>query len=131
VSGDSDPVNDEVSIPCLHVPSPRQPSARAAAASVAESDDEVPMSRIPPRSALASCDGDDEVLIPRPILSCPASTSRPCHGVSSLVSCSNSLLYNNSLVLVEQCRVDARIKLRCWRKSSSPDTQGVARGLHS
>jgi hypothetical protein len=54
-----------------------------------------------------------------------------CHGVSSLVSCSNSLLYNNSLVLVEQCRVDARIKLRCWRKSSSPDTQGVARGLHS
>jgi hypothetical protein len=54
-----------------------------------------------------------------------------CHGVSSLISCSNSLLYDNSLVLVEQCRVDARIKLRCWGKSSSPDTQGVARGLHS
>jgi hypothetical protein len=44
---------------------------------------------------------------------------------------SNSLLYNNSPVLVEQSGVDARIKSWCWGKSSSPDTQGVARGLHS
>jgi hypothetical protein len=44
---------------------------------------------------------------------------------------SNSLLYNNSLVLVEQSGVDTHIKLWCWGKSSSPDTQGVARGLHS
>jgi hypothetical protein len=29
---------------------------------------------------------------------------------------SNSLLYNNSLVLVDQCSVDARIKLRRWGK---------------
>jgi hypothetical protein len=60
-----------------------------------------------------------------------APTRSSCHGVSSPVSCSNSLLYNNSLVLAEQCRADARIKLRRWGKSSSPDTQGVARGLHS
>jgi hypothetical protein len=67
-----DPVNDdEVPIPCLHVPSPKQPSAHAAAASLEDSDDKLPISLIPPRS----CDVD-EVLIPHPVLSRPPSP--PC-----------------------------------------------------
>jgi hypothetical protein len=58
--------DDEVPIPFLHVPSPSQPSAHAAAASLADRDYEVHIPRIPPRCALVSCDNDDEVLIPRP-----------------------------------------------------------------
>jgi hypothetical protein len=37
---------DEVPTPCLHVLFPQRPSAHAAAASLAESDDEVPIPRI-------------------------------------------------------------------------------------
>jgi hypothetical protein len=40
-------------------------------ASLAESDDDVPILRIPPRSALVSCDSDDEVLVPLPLLLVP------------------------------------------------------------
>jgi hypothetical protein len=50
----SDLVNDdEVPTPCLHVPFPPRPSALAATASLADSGDEVPIPRMPPRSALA------------------------------------------------------------------------------
>jgi hypothetical protein len=67
VFGASDIVrNDEVPNPCLHVPSPQQSSAHAVATSLADSDD-VPILRIQPRSAVVSCDSDDEVLVPRPI----------------------------------------------------------------
>jgi hypothetical protein len=69
--------DDKVPIPCLHVPSHKRPSAHAAAASLEDSDDKVPIPHFPPRSALVLCDSDDEVLIPRPMLSCPSSTSRP------------------------------------------------------
>jgi hypothetical protein len=63
--------DDDVPIPCLHVPSPRQPSAHAMTASLAESDNDVPILRIPPRSALVSCDSDDEALVPLPLLLVP------------------------------------------------------------
>jgi hypothetical protein len=63
----------------------RRPSAHAAAASLADSDDEVHMYRIPPRSALVFvvyettvlCDIDDEVIVLSPLLSGPSSTSHP------------------------------------------------------
>jgi hypothetical protein len=62
----SDLVSDvEVPIPCLHVSPTRRPSAHAAAASLANSDDKVHNLRIPPRPALVPCDGDDEGLILR------------------------------------------------------------------
>jgi hypothetical protein len=73
VFGASDLVSDD-EVPCLHVPSTRQPTARAATTSLADSDDELSIS---PRSALVLCDSDDEVPVPRPMLSCPSSTSRP------------------------------------------------------
>jgi hypothetical protein len=44
---------------------------------VAIADDKVPVPRIEPRPAMASCDSGDEVPIPRPLLSCPSSTSCP------------------------------------------------------
>jgi hypothetical protein len=68
---------DVVPIPCLCVLSPKQPSAHAAASLLADSTDEVPISRIPPRSPLLSCDSGAEVLIPCPMLSCSSSTSHP------------------------------------------------------
>jgi hypothetical protein len=50
---------------------------RAAAASLADSDDKAHILHIPPRPNLASCDRDDEVLmLLRPMLPCPSSTSR-------------------------------------------------------
>jgi hypothetical protein len=66
MSGASDQVSDgEVSIPCLqlHVPSPH-----AAAASPADSDDEVPVPHFTLHPALVSCDTDDGSLISRPSL---------------------------------------------------------------
>jgi hypothetical protein len=57
VFGASNPVSDdEVYIPCLHVPPPRRPSAHAAAASLADSDDVVPIPRFSPCSALTYID---------------------------------------------------------------------------
>jgi hypothetical protein len=46
------------------------------ATTLADSADEVPILHRTTRSALVSCDGDDEVLF-RPALSCVPSTSRP------------------------------------------------------
>jgi hypothetical protein len=61
----SDLVSDDaVPIPCLHVPPSPLPSARALVALLADSDDDVPIPHITPRSALLSCDSDVEVLIP-------------------------------------------------------------------
>jgi hypothetical protein len=78
LSGASDPVSDdEDPIPCLHVPSPRQPPAHATAASLAKSDDDIPIPRIPPRNALVLCDSEDEVLTLHRMRSCPSSTSHP------------------------------------------------------
>jgi hypothetical protein len=49
--GVSNPVHDDqVPIPCLRVPFPRRPSARAAAALLANSDDEVCIPHVPPCS---------------------------------------------------------------------------------
>jgi hypothetical protein len=64
-------------IPCLYVPFPRRLSDLAAASSQADSAAEVPIPRFPPPFALVSGDSDDEVLIPRPTLSCVPSTSLP------------------------------------------------------
>jgi hypothetical protein len=58
-------------------PPPKRPSAHAAAASPADSDDELPRPRFTYHHALGSCDSDDEVLIPRHRLSCLPSTSLP------------------------------------------------------
>jgi hypothetical protein len=74
---------DEVPIPCPHVPPPQRPSADAAAASLADSDDYVHVPCNPARSALVSWDSDDEVLIPHPMPSCPSSTSGPIVGPHS------------------------------------------------
>jgi hypothetical protein len=51
--------------------------ARAVAASLADSDNEVPIPCNAPCSALVLCDSDDEVLFLRPVLSCPSSTLHP------------------------------------------------------
>jgi hypothetical protein len=69
-------------LPCeialtLDPPPPKRPSAHAAAASPADSDDELPRPRFTYHHALGSCDSDDEVLIPRHRLSCLPSTSLP------------------------------------------------------
>jgi hypothetical protein len=72
----SDLVSDEkVPIPGLCVPPPRQPSALAATTSLAGSDDEVHILHIPPHSALASCDSDDDAFLLHPLLSYPSPTS--------------------------------------------------------
>jgi hypothetical protein len=62
--GASDQVSDdEVPDPFLHVPSHwRLKPAHAAAALLADSDEQVPIPHVPPRSALVPCDSDDEVL---------------------------------------------------------------------
>jgi hypothetical protein len=57
--------DDEVPIPCLHATSPPRPSARAAAASPAGSDDEAPILHFSHFPALVSCYDDAEV----PVLS--------------------------------------------------------------
>jgi hypothetical protein len=59
----------------------RRPSAHACTAAaplkLADGDDEVHILHVPPQSALVfECDNDDEVIYPRPMLSCPSSTSR-------------------------------------------------------
>jgi hypothetical protein len=53
--------DDEVPIPCLHVTSPSQPSAHAAAPSPADRDDEVPIPRFSHHTALVSCYSDAEI----------------------------------------------------------------------
>jgi hypothetical protein len=65
--------DDEVPIPCLHFPPPRQPSAHGAAPSLADSDDELPIMRNPPLSDLVSFDIDDKVFILRHVFSVPPS----------------------------------------------------------
>jgi hypothetical protein len=65
-------------VPCLHVPHPTQPSAPAAAASIADDDDRVPTPCFTPRPALALYDSDGEVHVLRPMLSrLSSSTSLP------------------------------------------------------
>jgi hypothetical protein len=64
-----------------------QNSALAAAASLADGDDEVPIPRFPSCSALVWCDSDDEVLILRPMLSCLPSTSFVPLSLCSPLSC--------------------------------------------
>jgi hypothetical protein len=63
--------------PFLCCTSPTRPSGLAAAASLADINDEIPIPRIPPHSSLVSVDSDDEVLIPRPTLSRPSSATCP------------------------------------------------------
>jgi hypothetical protein len=78
VSGAPDPISDDVDpISRLHVTSPHELSAHAAAPSPAESDDEVPIPRFSHRTALLSCYGDAEVLLPRPGVSCLSSSPSP------------------------------------------------------
>jgi hypothetical protein len=63
------------------------------ATSLAESDDEVPISPFP--SALISCTSDDENLILRPMLSCLAYTSVPLFALKlphRLVAMADALL---------------------------------------
>jgi hypothetical protein len=68
--GASDLVSDvEVPILCLHGPSLWKPSAHAVAASFADSGYEIPIPRIPP--------GDEEALLPHPVLSYPSYPSHP------------------------------------------------------
>jgi hypothetical protein len=65
------------------------------ATSLAESDDEVPISPFPPDSALISCTSDDENLILRPMLSCLAYTSVPLFALKlphRLVAMADALL---------------------------------------
>jgi hypothetical protein len=69
--------DDDVPIPCTHVPSPQQPSTVAAPALLADSDDEDPILRNLPLSAVAVCDGDDKALIPHVCFLVPPSNSRP------------------------------------------------------
>jgi hypothetical protein len=78
VSGDPDQVSDdEVPIPRLHVTSPPQPPARAAAISPADSDDEVPIPHFSHLTALLSCYGDAAVPLPRPSVSRLSSSTSP------------------------------------------------------
>jgi hypothetical protein len=75
VSGTPDQISDdEVPIPGLHVISPPQPSAYAAAPSPADSDDEVPIPCFSHRIVLVSCYGDVEVPLPRPGVLCLSSS---------------------------------------------------------
>jgi hypothetical protein len=53
----------------IHVASPPRPFAHSVAASLSDSDDEVPIPRFTPLSALLQRDNVDEVLIPEPMLS--------------------------------------------------------------
>jgi hypothetical protein len=69
--------DDEAPIPCLHVTSPPHSSALAAPASPADSDDDIPILRFSHRPALVSCSGDAEVLLLRPSLSHPYSSTPP------------------------------------------------------
>jgi hypothetical protein len=69
--------DNEGTIPWPYVLSPSRPSPHAVGASLADSDAEVHVPRNPPPSALVSCDSDHEALIPRPMRSCPSSTSCP------------------------------------------------------
>jgi hypothetical protein len=69
--------DDEDPIPRLHVPSPPQPFAHAAAPSPAPSDDEVPIPRFSYCTALVSCYGDAEVLLPCLGVSCLSSSPSP------------------------------------------------------
>jgi hypothetical protein len=61
--------NDAVSILRLHVNAPPRPSARAAATSPADSDDEVPILHFSRCAALISCCGVAVVPLPRPSVS--------------------------------------------------------------
>jgi hypothetical protein len=67
--------DDEVPIPHLHATPPSPPSARAAATLLADSDDEVPLLRFSPRTALLSCCGDAVVPFPHPIICCLSSSA--------------------------------------------------------
>jgi hypothetical protein len=69
--------DDEVPIPRLHVTSPPRPSARAAATSPADSDDEVPIPCFSHRTDLVSCYGDAEAPLPRPSVSHLSSSTSP------------------------------------------------------
>jgi hypothetical protein len=69
--------DDEAPISCLHVTSPPHSSARAAPASPDNSDDDIPILRFSHRPALVSCSGDAEVLLLRPSLSHPYSSTTP------------------------------------------------------
>jgi hypothetical protein len=78
VSGTPDQISDgEAPFPRLHVTSPPQPSAHAAAPSPADSDDEAPIPRFSHRTALVSCYGDAEVPLPHPGRSCRSSSPSP------------------------------------------------------
>jgi hypothetical protein len=78
VSGPPDQISDdEVPIPPLNVTSPTQLSARAAAPSSADSDDEVPIQHFSHHTALVSCHGDAEVPLLRPSVSCLSSSPSP------------------------------------------------------
>jgi hypothetical protein len=78
VSGAPDQVSDdEVPIPHLPVTAPPQPSARAAATSLAEHDDEVPVPRCSCRIALLLCCGDAAVPLTRLSVSCLSSSTSP------------------------------------------------------
>jgi hypothetical protein len=69
-SRDPDQVfNDAVSIPRLHVTTPLRPSARTAATSPADSDDEVPILHFSLCAALISCCGVAVIPLPRPSVS--------------------------------------------------------------
>jgi hypothetical protein len=57
---------------------PPPPSAQAAAPSPADSADEVLIPRFSHRAALGLCDGDAEVSLPRPSVSCPSSFPSAC-----------------------------------------------------
>jgi hypothetical protein len=69
--------DDEAPIPCLLVTSPPRPSVHAAAPSPANSDDKVLIPHFSHRSALVLCDGDAEVSLPRPGVSCLSSSNSP------------------------------------------------------
>jgi hypothetical protein len=69
--------DDEVPTSRLHVASPPQPSAHAAAPSPSDSYGEVPIPRFSHCTALVSCYGDAEVPFPRPRVSCLSCSPSP------------------------------------------------------
>jgi hypothetical protein len=63
---------------CVVLPPPR-PSAPAAATLPADRDEEVPIPCLPHRTALVSCDGDAEIPLSRPSVSCLSSSPPIVH----------------------------------------------------